>query len=191
MNRLWIIILWSMLTFCFSCDSEYERMVKSELDSDVVNEDLIFGLKMGQSQKEFFSTCWDLNKQKVISQGPKNQYVRYVLPPVEIPDETEKVEMLFYGIFDEDLVMRGLRQRLSYLGWSLWNEDYHSDRLMEKLKGYYIQKYGGNDFIEIDEGLDEVTTYVKVDGNRQILMYPVDNKDVIVKIEDLRYKLSK
>jgi hypothetical protein len=191
MNKTWILVLWVMCSLLIGCKSEYEQLVKSELASGILHEDLFFGLKMGQEQKEFFQICWDLNKQKIISQGPKNEYVRYEMKPNEIPNEPEKVEMLFYGIFDEEKVMRGVRKRFSYLGWSLWNKEFHSNKLAEKLKDYYLQTYGGNDFIEIDEGIKEISTYVKVDGNRQILIYPADTKDVVVKIEDTRYKLSK
>lgn len=191
MNKTWILVLWVMCSLLIGCKSEYEQLVKSELASGILHEDLFFGLKMGQKQKEFFQICWDLNKQKIISQGPKNEYVRYEMNPNEIPNEPEKVEMLFYGIFDEEKVMRGVRKRFSYLAWSLWNKEFHSNKLAEKLKDYYLQTYGGNDFIEIDEGIKEISTYVKVDGNRQILIYPADTKDVVVKIEDTRYKLSK
>jgi len=184
MNRTWVVIMFIITILFVSCKSDYEKLVKSELATGEVYEDLIFDMKMGQ-------TCWDLNKRKVISQGPKNEYVRYEMEPNEIPNEPERVEMLFYGLFDEQKVMRGFRKRFSYLGWSLWNEEFHSDKLAEKLKGYYLKNYGGNDFMEIDEGLEQIKTYVKVDGNRQILIYPFDSKDVVVKIEDNRYKLSK
>lgn len=191
MSRIWKWFLCIMILPFFACQSEYDKLVKSELATGIIHDDLMFGLKIGQSKKEFFEICWDLNKNKVISQGPKNEYVKYELKPNDIPNETENVEMLFYGIFDEEQKMIGLRKRFSYLGWSLWNEDFHSDKLAPKLKDYYLKIYGGNAFIEIDEGIEEVQTFVKVDGNRQILIYPADNKDVVVKIEDNRYKMNR
>ena len=39
----------------FACESEYSRVVKKELRSDVVHEDLIFGMKLGQTQEDFYS----------------------------------------------------------------------------------------------------------------------------------------
>ena len=53
-----------------------------------------------------------------------------------------------------------------------------------------MQDYKGNDFISIDIKNTEFKAYVKIDGNRQILIYPVNTKDVVVKIEDLNYKLN-
>ena len=102
----------------------------------------------------------------------------------------EKVEMLFYGIFDEEKVMQGMHMKFSYVSWSLWNEAYHSDVLIDKLQEKYLKEYGGNSFIEITVK-DDVKAYVKVDGNREILVYPNSNKDVTVKIGDLRYKLNR
>ena len=190
-STLLTLIKAGLLVFLISgCQSEYDKLVKRELTSNVIYEDLFLGLKFGQTQKEFFKICWDLNKQKVISQGPNNEYVRFLMENGEIPGVEDNVEMLFYGIFDKNQVMRGIRKRFSFLGWSLWNEEYHSFELIEKLKDYYLKEYGGNEFIEIDLNLEGVKTYVKVDGNRQILMYPVDKKDVVVKIEDTRYKVS-
>lgn len=174
-----------------SCTSEYEKLVKSELATGVIHEDLLLGLKMGQTQKKFYEICWELNSTGLINQGPSNEFVSYLIPNGEIPNEEEKVTLLFYGIFDEDKIMRGLTQRFSYVAWAPWNDNLQSGPLLEKVKEYYIKKYGGNDFIEIDLGLDEVKGYVKVDGNRQITVYRKDVKEVAVKIEDTRYKFAK
>jgi len=174
-----------------SCQSEYDRLVRSELQAGVVYEDLIFDMKMGQTDKDFFKKCWELNSQKLINQGPKNQFVRYVMKPQEIPGEDEEVEMLFYAIFDEDRIIRGMKKSYSYLSWAPWNKERHAPVLLEKLKKYYVSLYGGNSFIEIDIDEANIKSYVKIDGNRQILMYTSNNKDVVVKIEDNRFKYQK
>ncbi len=175
-----------------SCKSEYDKLVRSELSTGVIHEDLYFGLKLGQTQKKFYEICWELNKNQKISQGPYNQMVKYIMSPGEIPNDTSKVEMLFYGDFDEDKIMRGMNHKFSYLNWAPWNEDAHADQLALKLQDYYMQQYGGNEFITIDLGIsDEYQSYVKVDGNRQILIYPQNKKDVVVKISDNRYRIGK
>jgi len=97
--------------------------------------------------------------------------------------------MLFYGIFDEAKVMHGMHLKMSYLKWSPWAKDYHSDVLLKKLKEKYLKQYNGNSFIEIT--IDEdIKAYTKIDGNRQILIYPTSDKDVTVKIQDLREKFA-
>jgi len=171
-----------------SCQSEYDQLVKKEIQSGIIYEDLIFGIKMGQTDKEFFDICWKLNNQQRVNQGPKNRYVRYVMKPNEIQDETAEIEMLFYAIFDDDNIVRGIKKRYSYSSWAPWNEERHATVLLKKIKKHYLSQYEGNDFIEVDIEREKIKSYVKIDGNRQILIYSVDSKEVIVKIEDTRFK---
>ena len=180
------------LFLCFvmvSCESEYSETVKRELQSGKVYEDLILGLKIGQTRKEFYDHCWELNKQKVISQGSGNKFAKQIILLDSTAQNQDKVEMLFYGIFDEEKIMHGMHMKFSYLKWAPWNKDYQSDVLVKKLQEKYIKEYPGNPFIEIAIKGD-INAYAKVDGNREILVYPNTNKDVTVKIGDLRYKLK-
>ncbi len=171
----------------FSCESEYSRTVKRELKSGVIHEDLIFGMKIGQTRQNFYDKCWLLNKQKLVNQGPGNKFARHVMLIDSTQENSDKVEMLFYGIFDEDKIMHGMHMKMSFIKWSPWNEEYHSDKLIEALKKKYLRKYPGNDFLTIDIK-DDIKAFAKVDGNRQILIYPNSDKDVTVKIQDLRQK---
>ena len=176
------------ITFA-ACESEYSRTVKRELQTGVIHEDLILGLKIGQTQKEFYDHCWQLNKQKIISQGSGNKFAKKLILLDSTAQNQDKVEMLFYGIFDEEKVMHGMHMKFSYVKWAPWNEAYQSTVLVEKLQEKYMKQYQGNPFIEITIKGD-VKAYVKVDGNREILLYPNTTKDVTVKIGDLRYKLK-
>ena len=78
----------------------------------------------------------------------------------------------------------------NYVAWSPLLLSTHSDSLVVDLKQSYLKDYGGNAFIEIE--IDEVdfAAFVKIDGNRQILIYPITDKDVKVRIEDLNFKFS-
>ena len=174
-----------------SCESEYQQYVDRELGTGEVQDSLILGMRMGQTKKEFFATCWELNKQKVITAGTGNQYARYVVDADTLGDNSRAKDMLFYGIFDEADVMRGMDMKYAYRSWAPWNRDRYADTLLNHLREQYLSGYPGNDFIELEvEGL-KAPAMVKIDGNRQILMYPINNKDVKVRIEDLRYKLEK
>ncbi len=58
------------LTFlAIGCSSEYDRKVKEGLASQEEYPELIFGLEMGQTQKEFFGRCWELNKEGASRSG--------------------------------------------------------------------------------------------------------------------------
>ena len=173
------------------CKSEYQQYVDQELGDGVIQDSLIFGMRMGQTKKDFFTICWDLNKQKLISQGTGNTTARHITDRDTAGISTTKSkDMLFYGIFDNEDVMRGMEMTYSYVAWAPWNRDKQSDSLLLNLRDEYLQGYPGNDFIEVDiEGIEQ-PALVKIDGNRQILMYVKDDKHVSVKIEDLNYKLN-
>lgn len=181
----YIIVVIFLLT---SCKSEYQKLIEKELAAGQRNTDLFLDLTMGQTRKEFFAICWDLNKEKKISQGSGNQYAKYFLRPSPGEDSTRTVEILFYGMFDQDDVMYGMDMKMSFSSWSPWNKDFHTDVLQEFMEKKYMEQEGGNPFIQI-QVTDEVNALVKVDGNKQILMYPNNNQTLSVKIEDLEKDL--
>ena len=101
-----IVFISSLLVLITSCQSEYDRTVNREMSSGKNYTDLIFGLKLGQTQKDFYTHCWELNKKKLINQGPSNQFVRHVLDSVSpIYKPNYNMELLFYGIFDDKKIM--------------------------------------------------------------------------------------
>jgi len=189
----YFIILVVSISLISSCKSDYEKLVKRELAKNERNEDLFLGMSMGQTRKEFFDHCWQLNKEKKIAQGSGNQYAKYYLKPQPGQDSTKTVEILFYGMFDAEEVMYGMDMKMSFTSWSLWNEDYQSDVLMKFMEEKYMKAEKGNPFMSIKVS-DDVHAKVKVDQNKQIRMVPLDQQTIIVKIEDLQkdlYQLPK
>jgi len=175
-----------------SCKSEYQQYVERELATGVEQDSLIFDMRIGQTRQDFYTICWNLNKQKLITNGAGSN-ARYVMDRDSLGNDSEAKEMLFYGIFDDKDTMRGMRMTYSYLAWAPWNRDRYADTLMNQLKKQYLEGYPGNDFIQLDVEVQgkNYPALVKIDGNRQILMYPKGKKDVLVRIEDLHYKLDK
>lgn len=184
-----LFILLILLHILPSCQSEYDKYAKRELAKGIVYDSLILDMYMGQTQKEFFEHCWSLNKQQLISQGTGNRTAKYIDPEKENADNSRRKEMLFYGIFDQDNIMRGMEMTFHYLAWSPWNPEMHADQLVEELKLQYVREYGPNPFVEIDLK-NQQKAFVKIDGNRQIVIFAKNKKDVMVKIEDLRYKIK-
>ena len=178
------------ILFFTSCKSEYTKYVESELDKGVIYDSLIFDLKIGQTRKDFFRICWDLNKAQIITEG-EGMNAKYVEKLDSSADQTLQKTMLFYGIFDQTDTMRGMDIKYRYDSWALWNKERHSIVLLNELKTFYSQNYKGNDFLEKDLDGIKYKAYVKIDGTRQILLYQKDDRDVVVKIEDLRYKYKK
>ena len=180
-----IIILIIAVAGIFSCKSDYAQTVEKELASGVIHDFLFLDMSIGQTMEDFHRVCWALNKEGVISQGPGNKYAKYVLlPDSTLYDNTHKVEILFYGMFDRSKVMYGMDMKLEFTAWSPWNTDKHAPKLLDYMDQYYMREFGGNAFAELD--IDKTKAKVKVDGNRRIVMYTVDNKQIVVKITDLR-----
>ena len=175
-----------------SCKSEYQQYVERELASGVTNDTLMFGLTVGLPKERFYEICWDLNKEGILDQGTGDGSVRHITDKDSLGlSTTDSKDLLFRALFDEDNIMRGMSINYSYVAWAPWNRDKQSDSLMLRLVKELKEEYPGNDFIEIDIKAAETPALVKIDGNRQILMYVKDDKDVVVKIEDLHHKLNK
>ncbi len=170
-----------------ACQSKYDKAVKAGLRSENVKDSLVWGMHMGQSKKDFYDTCWKLNKEEKVFQGPGNKYAKFYIEPESNQDSLYKKEVLFYGMFDDKDKMYGMDMIYSYSTWAIWNENTQSTTLVEELKNRIRNDYGGTEFFPIDLNSSQ-KAWVKIDDNRQFLVYPKSEKDVAVKIEDLRHK---
>lgn len=173
-----------------SCKSEYDQLVRKELNSGVQNDSLIFNMYLGETRKDFFANCWQLNKDQIITQGSGNRYARLIEPLDSADMRTDRKQMDFYGIFDEQEVMHGMEMIFTYLSWAPWNKERFSEALIVDLQKQFLNDYGGNEFLDIQLKEARKTAHVKVDGNMQILMFIKNNKEVVVRMEDLNYKLK-
>ena len=160
------------------------------MNSGVVHDTTIFNFKFGDSKAHFFKECWELNKQKKLSQGPNNNYVQSLLVNYKDKSTANNINMLFYPGFNEYDKIISMDLRFDYTGWAPWNKDLHSDKLLPAIKDTLLKWYPGNDFMEMQKK-DSITLFVKVDGNRQITLYSEkDTRYVVALLEDLRIKLA-
>lgn len=172
-------------------ESKYSTLVKTEMSKGIVNDSIFLGLKLGQTKKEFFDTCWKLNTNQVVTNGADG-FVEYTLPTKGRDRSDQEITMLFYGIFDEENIMTGMKLQFSYDAWSLWNKSLQSDQLLLIVKKLLKEWYAGNDFINVDIANNKKQIWVKVDGNRRITIKPLDHdRTVKAQIDDLRYVLEK
>lgn len=170
---------------CISCNlnSPYANLIKSELRSGKQVNDLIMGFEFGMSKDLYFDRCAELNKLKEITSGGRNFSPEKILIPNN--SDGKKIKMSFFGTFDDKRILNGLDVRFNFLGWSSWNKEYQSSVLLEQIKDSLLSWFHGNNFLAVEiEGINK-ETYVKVDGNRRIILYTVDTKDVALKIDDL------
>ena len=191
MNRY--IITYIVILLLASCkQSEYEKLVKEEMSKDIIHDSLFLGMIFGQTKQEFFDKCWKLNSKGLVYHGPDNRFVSYTLPMKKGEDSTNRIRMLFYGLFDDDKIMTGMKLQFSYHAWSLWNKSKQSEKLVPIVMDTLKKWYPGNDFLKVKFENDQEDIFVKVDGNRRIIISPLDDaREVKVIIDDLRYILDK
>ncbi|MBC6367223.1 hypothetical protein DDT91_10505 [Algoriphagus sp. AK58] len=180
MKNHWYLTIASILLLSFtSCQSEYEKMEKRELASGKVVNDLFFGLELGMTQKQFFETCWNLNKEGVLTNGPTELSVQHSL----VFPSGNPGKMRFYPKFDEGKIYL-MPVEFIYDGWSPWNEDLAVEKLREDVVKLF-EKWYGEGFIEVSNEDKSQIAYVKMDGNRRIRIFKKHISAVRAEITDL------
>ena len=179
MNRVFIFILFSIVIL--SCQTNpYLELERNELASGERYDSLFLGVKFGMNSKDFYAHCWDLNKRQLITQGPSNNSVRYYLPTESIG---QKIEMLFYPVFDNDIVYE-VNSTFSYTGWAPWNKETDSDYLIEEIRDILSGWYS-TEFIKIKNPKNNSVLYATVNGNRRIAITKVSEREVRARYTDL------
>ena len=181
---LYPISLFAFATLCSGCfQSDYTRLVKSELAKDVRQDSLLLGIKFGDSRNDFYGKCFDLNKKELVSQGPGNTSVQFLFKDSLVHSKPTQLRLLFYPKFDKQEVIEEMGMELSYLGWAPWNKALQSDSLKVKTMELLMLWYKGNEFVTAH--VNDAQIPVKLDGNRRILVYEKDAQTVVVKIQDI------
>lgn len=182
-----IISLFLTLLICCQSQSEYSKVLKYELNTKKEYKDLIFGMQIGQSREDYFDICYKLNKEKKIVSGERSLNPEMILKSKRVPAKGTNIKMSFNGIFNDKKIMRGMEMRFYFTGWSDWNKELSSDILLKQIKDSLINWFPGNDFFKVDFK-NNLSTEVKIDGNRRILAFKQNSKDVAVRIEDMSGK---
>ncbi|MEY2704744.1 MAG: hypothetical protein RL407_806 [Bacteroidota bacterium] len=180
MKNLWYILLISLLfSILSSCKTEYQKLEEKELASGKVVTDLFFGLKLGMSQREFFETCWTLNKEGVLTNGPSELSVEHSL----VFPSGNAGKMRFYPQFHEDKIYF-MPIEFSYDAWSPWNDSLSVEALRADVVKLFEQWYGEG-FLEVTNEDRSQIAFVKMDGNRRIRVFKKTISSVRAEISDL------
>src|SRR3954466_14579083 len=93
-----LILLCFLFYGCFQ--SDYTKLVKSELAKGVRQDSLLFGIRLGDSRNDFYGKCFDLNKKGLITQGSGGVWVQYFIKDSLVRNDTSAIRLLFYPTFD-------------------------------------------------------------------------------------------
>jgi len=178
-----IFALTIMVSGCFQ--SDYTKLVKSELAKGVRMDSVVFGINLGDTRDEFYGKCFDLNKQRLVTAGPNGATVQYLFTDSLVHDTLTAMRMLFIPAFDKDDVIMEMNLEFSYPAWAPWNEQYHSDKLKERVLKLLMHWYKGNEFLVVN--INGNDTPIKLDGNRRMIVYIKDEQNVVIKIQDIMH----
>ena len=153
---------------CMRQDSsaKYDQLVKSELAGGKRADSIFWGIHFGMTGKEFFAYCWEMNKKGLFTDGESNTAVLYRLDNNEL---NYPASMNFYPDFNNNRITK-MGATFKYDGWAPWNKQMFSNKLLTDVLHLYQKWYPtGNSFQEIKKP-GKNTIYVKVDGNRRIIL---------------------
>lgn len=157
----------------------YEEAVNRALESHKKADALLFEIKFGMSRKEFYNYCWQMHQKGQFEDGSNSNAVLYkISKQLKYP-----ASMNFYPDFYHDTIYK-MRAKFEYYAWAPWNKNLFSDSLLTDVQQLLKKWYGGNDFIKMTD-VKGRTIYVKVDGNRRIIVGRVDDANVSADYTDL------
>lgn len=170
-----IIIFFVLSTFFLLTDchkSEYHRQLSQQLASGTRFDTIIFDIYFGMARKDFYTYCWEKNREGIFTNGSTNTTVRY-----KATNYLSKPAYIdFYPTFYEDRILE-LPIYFSYEGFSPWDKSYQVDSLYLDVKNYLTKFYDiqFNDFI-LPQHKEPVLVNIK--GNRRILLRKENDKVV-------------
>lgn len=179
-----LIVLVCLASLVMGCDqrSAYDRIVARELATGARFDTLFLSYALGMPKQAFYDSSWALNRRGLVMQGPQNQNVQYKLPDALPYPAT----MLYYPDFYADRIYR-MRVRFGYDNWAPWAKRLSSDSLQLDVIAL-LERWYGRGFFEHDAtgtALAPRRQFVKVDGNRRILVVQYSDSEVLAVITDL------
>lgn len=162
-----------------ACQSHpYEEMKQRELASGKRYDSLVMQMRFGMSLQDFFDQCMELNKQQLVTEGPGNRSVQFIITE----DVKAEVKVLFRPAFQENKIYQ-VNYTYTYSGWAPWNRDLFSDQLLPEVKRLIERDFGAG-FVKIEHP-EKPSVFAKVDGNRRIVISREGDQNVIVQFTDL------
>ncbi|WP_202615378.1 hypothetical protein [Algoriphagus kandeliae] len=168
-----------MVLGLLGCESQYQKVERKELASGEINNELFLNLELGMEKRDFFETCWQLNKEGILTNGPTELSVEYSL---ELPSG-KSAKMRFYPDFENDKIYL-MPVEFVYDGWAPWNEELSVEKLREDVIAQF-EKWYGPGFFEVSNEDKSLIAFVKIDGNRRVRIFKKSLSVVRAEIVDL------
>mgnify|MGYP001164647166 FL=1 len=165
------------LFIIFSCSSEYQKLEKKELSRGIREDSLFQGLYLGMDRQSFFDHCLTKNHERIFKDGILGK-IEYKIDELPFP-----ATMFFYPEFKTNKIFK-VPATIQYDGWAPWNKELQADKLVEQVIVLLMHWHKGNPFVKI-ESESKPTIWVKVDGNRRIILFISSEGQVSIIYRDL------
>lgn len=173
------------LIFFSSCSEKvsFEEYVEREISKGIRHDSLIYGIQFGMTDEEFKVYCFDMNRKKMFMPNQSGTAVRLEL--------TEgfgaPVHFEFFPVLESNGRITKLTASMNYRDFSYYDKKYAIENLIIEAKNKFVNGYGGNKFFAIPhENKLLKYKYVKIDGNRKIVLNPnFDGTLLNIEFEDL------
>ncbi|MBS1603711.1 MAG: hypothetical protein JST42_13655 [Bacteroidetes bacterium] len=176
-----LITLAVLFSACRDGARSYSSLVKKELASGRTANQLIMDVHFGMTRRQFYDYCWGMHNKGIFEDGANSTAVLY---PLRGPGQLKQpASMNFYPVFRNDTIYKMWAQ-FEYDAWAPWNRSLFADSLMLDVVNLYTKWYPGNNFIKLTDP-KRGTIFVKVDGNRRIVVGRKDDAHVNVDYTDL------
>lgn len=175
-----------LLSAALSCSSEYESLVKNELDKNKKVDSLLFNLRLGESKEIYHEKSWHLNNSRKVVQGRSYFFMKKVFSDSKQKNKSNDFALEFTVKFNADKKLNLLDAKFYHILWAPWNETYHAPKLLPRVLDSLELWFPGNPFLAIETGNDSIPKmHVKIDGDRRFRVFVENSQDVAVKIDDL------
>jgi hypothetical protein len=177
----WCLMIVVLHEACGDADVRvYTTLMKKELSRGHRVDSLFLGMYLGMTPKKFYGYCWEMNKKGLFTDGLNNTAVMYHLDH----ELAYPAIMNFYPDFYKDKLYK-MRAVFQYNGWAPWNKKLFADHLLPDVLQLYKKWYPtGNPFITMHDPR-RGTIYIKIDGNRRIIIGKSDDMQVKADYTDL------
>jgi hypothetical protein len=176
MFRKFLFFALSSIVLLSSCKEDYDKKVQRELSSGARYDSLFMGFYFGMPRSDFFKRCLELNQQGLVTNGPENNSVLYV-----IEDYDYTIDMNFYPDFENERIYK-MEVVFNYQAWAPWNKQLFAGKLIPHALDI-LEKWFGGGFYKLETAKGK-PYWAKIDGNREIILRVQNERNLRVEIVD-------
>ncbi len=187
-GMLLIVVLGSILVLSCRHKRSYNEVVKEEMKKNVRKDSIIYGIHLGMTYEDFYYYCWARNADGLFKPNTSGNAVtcefknKFSYPTVFEFFPSSDINNKLMPISKFKAIIR-------YKAYSHYNKDMSMENLLMETIDFFEKGYGGNKFFTIpnDEDIWVKYKYIKIDGNRKILLQPTySEQELNILFEDLK-----